>query len=652
MIKMNKNLKFYSIRWKLFLAVSLPLFVVSFLILGMVFYDLRKSAVEGMNHYMEELATLYAEKFDANFSSVVRTAETTAAFLSGEGTVSERDLYQILRSNVEKNPAVYGSLIAFEENASQTGKKLFVPYVHKVISATDAPSQHAKKNSLQEEDIAQKNPDYRDSGWYRLPKKTGKGYWTEPYFDPQAENALICTYSAPVFCVGKFRGVVSVNILVQDLRKLINKNGFVRENTFAILSREGRFISHPDPKLNIQETISSAAKKYHRPELVALGHKMMAGEKGVVLMKGVLDSRRAILFYAPIPSTGWSFAAIVSENEVMLPVWKKLFKFGLSMVAGFVLIVVMLFRISSKITKPVTDLAAAIPRIGKGNFNVVLKDRFGRDELSELTESFNKMAHDLQAYTESLVRETSTRQRMEGELQLARNIQLSLFPKAFSGAMEFDLFAENRPAYFVAGDFYDFFFIGEDTFVFSIADVSGKGISAAMFMVMAHTLLRKLAVSRRPPGEVMDEINRFLLQKNETGIFITMFLGYYNIKNGTIRYANAGHPQPYCRNGEGRLRKFGVVTGIPLGISDTFKIEEEKEHLKTREMLVLFTDGFPEARTPSGEFLNEERFQDFFKGHAHVSAKEFGEDLFRKVTDFQQKKLADDLTLLVLQRLN
>ncbi|MFA7254687.1 MAG: SpoIIE family protein phosphatase [Candidatus Omnitrophota bacterium] len=647
---MTKILKFHSIRWKLFIAVSLPLFIVSFLILGMVFYDLRRSAVEGMNHYMEELATLYAEKFDANFSSVVRAAEATAVFLSGEGTASERDLYQILRNNVEKNPIIYGSSVAFEENASQTGKKLFAPYVHRGISATLTPFQSDGKNSLREEDMAQKNPDYRNFNWYRAPRKKGGGYWTEPYFDPRAENTLICTYSVPVFSRGKFQGIVLVDIRVQDLQKLINKNSFVRENTFAILSREGRFVRHPDPKLNVQETVSSAAIKYHRPELVMLGHKMMAGEKGVVLMKGVLDSRRAILFYAPIPSTGWSFAAIVPENEVMLPVWKKLSKFGLSMVAGFVLIVVMLFRISSKITKPVTDLAAAIPRIGKGNFNVVLKERFGRDELSELTESFNKMAHDLQAYTESLVRETSTRQRMEGELQLVRNIQLSLFPKAFPGAMEFDLFAENRPAYFVAGDFYDFFFVGKDTFVFSIADVSGKGISAAMFMVMAHTLLRKLAASGRTPSEVIDEINRFLLGKNETGMFVTMFLGYYDIKNGTVRYANAGHPQPFCMNSEGALRKFGVVTGTPLGISDSSGYEEKKETLRINETLVLYTDGFTEARTPSGEFLNEKRFQDFIVEQSQMSPKRLGEMLFQKVTSFQQKKLADDLTLLVLRR--
>lgn len=648
---MNKKPKFRSIRWKLFLAVSFPLFIASFLILGMTFLDLRRAAFDGMNHYMEELATLYAEKFDAYFSEASRTAERTAAFLNKQEVISKETLYGFLRNNVAWNSAVYGSSIAFEQGDSSKGKKIFRPYVYRNTAGINGQLQHGEQDPLREMDLAEGKHDYRRQDWFRLPQQMGTGRWTEPYWGGKDGDTILCTYSAPFFDHGKFRGVATVDVRVEDLQKLVREQGFVLKNSFAIISREGRFIRHPDPKLNMQETIFSAAAKFHRPELMALGRKMMAGEKGAVLIKGFQGAGKAILFYAHIPNTGWSFAAVISENEVMLPVWKKLAKFGLSMIAGFILIVVMLFRLSSKITRPVMDLAAAIPKIGKGDFTVEVKERFGRDELSELTESFNKMAHDLQVHTESLVRETGARQRMEGELQLARSIQLSLFPKALPGAMEFDLFAENQPAYYVAGDFFDFFFADKETFVFSIADVSGKGISAAMFMVMVHTLLRKLAILERPPAEVMDEINHFLLEKNETGTFVTMFLGYYNIRKGTIRYANAGHPQPYCINEEGQLRKFGALTGIPLGISDAFKYGENKEVLKIKETLVLYTDGFPEARTSTGEFLDEERFQTLVKSNSQASARRLGEDLFQSITSFQQKKLADDLTLLVLKRL-
>lgn len=640
---MRKKTKFHSIRWKLFWGVSLPLFMVASLILGITFLDMRRAAFDGMNHYMEELAMLYAEKFDAYFLEATRTVERTAAFLGEKEAVSQETLYEFLRSNFSVNPAIYGSSVVFEGDSLKQRSL----YVYRNIGADGKP-QYEEQYFLGEINSAQR----KHNDGYRLPKELEKKGWTEPYWGGPKGDTILCTYSVPFVSHGVLRGIATVDIRVEDLQKLVHEKGFVLPNSFAILSRQGRFIRHPDPKLNMQETISSAAFKFHRSELITLGKRMMAGEKGAVLIKGFQGPGRSILFYAPIPSTGWVFASAISEKEVMQPVWNKLVKVGLSMVGGFILIIFMLFRISSKITKPIIDLAAAVPKIGKGDFQVLIKERFGRDELSDLTESFNKMAHDLQVHIDKLVRETGARQRMEGELQLARDIQLSLLPKMFPVTMEFDFFAENQPAYYVAGDFYDFFFVGKDTFVFSIADVSGKGVSAAMFMVMVHTLLRKLAVSGRSPDEVMDEINRFLLQKNETGIFITMFLGYYNIKNGTIRYANAGHPQPYCLNGEGQLRKFGVVTGVPLGISDALKIEEEKEHLKAGETLILFTDGFPEARTPSGEFLNEERFQDFFKSHSHFSAKKLGEDLFRSVTDFQQKKLADDLTLLVLRRLN
>jgi len=635
----SKKPKFRSIRWKLFLAVAIPLFIVYFLILGMAFFDLRRTAFDGMNRYMEELATLYAEKFDACFSEAARTAEQTAAFLNEKEDRSQEMLFRFLHNNVSGNPVLYGSLIVYDPEKA----KKVCPYVYR--------GNAGGHDLLNEIDFTQVKANYQDQDWYQQAKRSGKGHWTEPYLGGRDGKTILLTYATPFFDQGQSHGVATVDIRVEDLQKLVGKGGFVHKNSFAIISQEGRFIRHPDPKVRLRETLISAAKKFHRSEFLSLGQKMMAGEKGALSVKGFQGPGKTILFYAPIPSTGWSFASAVSENEVMSPVWKKLIKFGLSMVMGFILIVFMLLRLSSKITQPVMDLVAAVPKIGQGDFDVIVKERFGRDEMSELTESFNKMAHDLQTHTRELLRETGVRQRMEGELQLARNIQMSLLPKIFPVGKEFDLFAENRPAYYVAGDFYDFFFVGKETLVFSIADVSGKGISAAMFMVMVHTLLRKLAVLRNPPSEVMDEINRFLLEKNEGGMFVTMFLGYYNIQKGTLQYVNAGHPRPYCLGKEGRLRNFGVVTGTPLGISDAFHYEEKKEMLEVKETLVLFTDGFPEARTPDGEFFNERRFQAFVQEQSGLSAERLGGILFQKVTNFQREKLADDLTLLVLKRL-
>ncbi|MFA5159003.1 MAG: SpoIIE family protein phosphatase [Candidatus Omnitrophota bacterium] len=646
--------KYRSIRWELCFAVGVPLLAVYLMVLGMAYYGFRKHAYEGMSSYMTEHAALYAERFNEAFSVAAQVAKTTASFLDGKTAVSEKEIYRLLRNNVSGNPLVYGSAAAFEENAFDPSKKLFGPYVcRKTFNLeTIPPGQTAGTNKglFREIDIAKDAYDYRQWDWYLLPKKKRAPVWTEPYFDKGAGNIIMCTFSAPFFENEKFKGVLTVDVRVQDLHKLINKDSLVNQNAFVIISREGRYISHPNPEYIMKETIFSNAEKIKRPELVALGHKMTTGGKGIVLIKDFQGTKKIFVFYAPISSTGWSFAATVPEDEVMKPVWQQLAKFGTSMCVGFLLMAILLLIISARIAKPIIKLAHVAEQLGKGDFNVSLEENYGNNEIGNLAESFKKMTRDLKNYMEALTRETAIRQRVESELQLARNIQLSLLPKTFPDRREFDLYGKNDAAQFVAGDFFDYFFVGENTLAFAIADVSGKGISAAMFMVITRTLLRNLASQKKPPAEVLDRINQLLLEENESGMFVTMFFSYCDIKTGEIWYANAGHQQPFCMSKERTTRKFGIVTGPPLGIAGSVKYEMKKEILEPGEALILYTDGFTEARAPSGEFLQEERFQGLLRDNMQDPMKKFCEKVFQRTVDFQHHKLSDDLTLLVLKR--
>jgi len=133
-------------------------------------------------------------------------------------------------------------------------------------------------------------------------------------------------------------------------------------------------------------------------------------------------------------------------------------------------------------------------------------------------------------------------------------------------------------------------------------------------------------------------------------MFVTMFFSYCNIKTGEIWYSNAGHQQPFCMSKERTTRKFGIVTGPPLGIAGSVKYEMKKEILEPGEALILYTDGFTEARSPSGEFLQEERFQGLLRDNMQDPMKNFCEKVFQRTVDFQHHKLSDDLTLLVLKR--
>ncbi len=650
--------KFRSIRWALCLSVGIPLGVVYLTVLGTAYYEFRKHAYEGMHNDMTTRATLYAERFNEAFAVTAQVAKSIASFLSGETTVSEDEVYRILRENVLQTPLVYGSAAAFEQGAFNPGKGFFSPYVCRknpdsIITGQDLST---RKNSglFRELDIAKVTPGYRRLDWYSLPQKSGAPVWTEPYFDDGVGNIIMCTHSVPFYKNGKFQGIVTVDVRVQDLHKFIRKEALLDPKSFVIISREGRYISHPDPGYIMKETIFSNARKIDRPELATLGHKMTAGEKGILLMKDFRGTKKIFVFYAPISSTGWSFAATVPEEKVMGPVWKQLSRFALSMFVGLLLIVILLLVISARITQPIIKLSSAAKKLGAGNFDVPFEESYGANEIGDLAESFKQMVRGLKEHMAALTHETAKRQQVESELQVARDIQLSLLPKTFPPfpeRKEFDLYGKNGPARFVAGDFFDFFFINENTLVFTIADVSGKGIPAAMFMVIARTLIRNIAASGKSPAETLETANRILFDGNERGMFVTLFLGYYNLQNGKIVYVNAGHHQPYCMDRSGKIRKFGKVTGTILGISEDLKYEAAEETLGMDETLVLYTDGFPEARTPSGEFLNDKRFQAFLEGHAQESVMDLCEKVFQEALDFQQQKPTDDLTILALRRL-
>ena len=650
--------KFRSIRWQLCLAVGIPLIAVYLMVLGLAYYEIRKHAYESMDDHMTAQATLYAEKFNKAFSVTAQVAKTTASFLNGQTAVPEHEIYRLLRDNVSQNPFIYGSAIAFAENAFSPEKKLFSPYVCRISSEMNEPTENSSPGNeaalYREIDIAKDAYDYREWDWYRQPQKSGAAIWTEPYFDEGAGNIAMCTFSTPFFEDGKFIGVVTADIHIQNLQKFIRKDTLIDPNAFVIISHEGRYITHPDSSYIMKETIFSNAQKIHKPELAALGRKMTAGEKGVVLMKDFNGFKKIFFFYAPITSTGWSFAATVPEDEIMRPVWQQLTRLGLSMFVGLLLIVILLLVISAKITRPAIKLSSVAKELGDGNFDVPFEENYGTNEIGLLAGSFKQMVLGIKEHIAALAHETAKRQRVESELQVARDIQLSLLPKIFPlfpNRKEFDLYGKNGPARFVAGDFFDFFFVDKDTLAFTIADVSGKGIPAAMFMVITRTLIRNIATSGKSPSETLEATSRILFDGNERGMFVTLFLGYYDLQSGTVRYANAGHHLPYCVDQSGGIRKYGTINGTILGIAEDLKYETATETLKLGETLVLFTDGFPEARTPSGEFLNDDRFLSMLKAHTQEPVTDLCEKVFQEAMDFQQLQPSDDLTILALRRL-
>jgi sigma-B regulation protein RsbU (phosphoserine phosphatase) len=242
---------------------------------------------------------------------------------------------------------------------------------------------------------------------------------------------------------------------------------------------------------------------------------------------------------------------------------------------------------------------------------------------------------------------------MESEVRIARHIQESLLPRTFPpfpDHPELSLFASNIPAKEVAGDFYDFFFIDEERLVLTIADVSGKGIPAALFMAVCRTLLKDVCLEVDDPAIALARVNRALCQDNDACMFVTLYLAYYEVATGRLTFANAGHEEALLLDPSGSAKPFGRMGDIALGVVCDQSYRRGEVRLARGETLFLYTDGVHEAFSPAAEPYGRKRLGRLLSKAHHLPVEELAGAVLTDLATFQQDRQHDDITLLVLRR--
>jgi sigma-B regulation protein RsbU (phosphoserine phosphatase) len=206
-----------------------------------------------------------------------------------------------------------------------------------------------------------------------------------------------------------------------------------------------------------------------------------------------------------------------------------------------------------------------------------------------------------------------------------------------------------QPAKEVGGDFYDFFLVNDGTLAVIVADVSGKGVPAALFMVVAKTLIKNNAQSGISPGEVFEKVNEMLCEGNETGMFVTAFMGYLDINTGRFRYVNAGHTPPILIT-DGKCRVIGVKPGFVLAGMDGIRYKEDELAMRTGDALFLYTDGITEAVNPQEALFGQSRLTEAVDKVADSPLKDFTDEIKSEIDHFADgAEQADDITMLVLR---
>ena len=311
--------------------------------------------------------------------------------------------------------------------------------------------------------------------------------------------------------------------------------------------------------------------------------------------------------------------------------------------ALFVLIYVLVKRL---VVDNIHRVNRALSRITDGELETVVDVR-SHEEFASLSDDINTTVDTLKRYI------ADAAARIDAELEFARAIQHSALPSVFPpypGRREFDLFASMHTAKEVGGDFYDFYFVDKDTLAFVIADVSGKGIPAAMFMMTAKTLLKSCAESGMSVNEVFIRANEKLCEGNDAGMFVTAWMGFLDTATGCVSFANAGHNPPLVKHADGSFTYLKSKAGFVLAGMEGMRYARQELQLAPGDVLYLYTDGVTEA-TDCGETLyGEPRLQEVLNAHAKSDAQGICRAVKEDVDRFAgEAPQFDDITMLCLR---
>ena len=275
------------------------------------------------------------------------------------------------------------------------------------------------------------------------------------------------------------------------------------------------------------------------------------------------------------------------------------------------------------------------------------------DEVEHLNLVMAQMEKDLSVYMEDLTRATKEKVRVRTELDMASRIQKGVLPDsfpAFPDRQEFELYASMEPAKEIGGDFYDFFLIDDDHLFIAIADVSGKGVPAALFMMSSKIILADNAMMGKSPSEILYDSNNAICANNKLEMFVTVWAGILEISTGKISAANAGHEYPALKKGDGGFAIFKDRHSFVLGGQEGVKYKEYEIQLSPGDKLFVYTDGAPEAHDPDGNMFKTERIIDALNEDPDASPEQILETVRGKIKVFEREaEQFDDLTMLCLE---
>jgi sigma-B regulation protein RsbU (phosphoserine phosphatase) len=630
-----------SLAAKLTLALVGASLAVFLLMLVDIHHWTRNMLREHIQREGDALIDAAAARIDAALLRVEEAPRRLALSLAA-GLPSRDALERDLCANVAAGgKTVFGSAAAFEPGAFE-GRKAFSPYCYR------------EGEELRVKNLGEGGYDYPRHDWYRLPRERGAPLWSEPYFDEGGGGVLMATYSVPISDAhGRTLGIATADVALEWLQVLLRGIKVGRSGYAFLVSRAGDIVTHPDARLAMKANLAALAVDRNDPGLRRLAASMAAGKSGGESTRSLTDDDSFVVF-RPLGASGWNLAVVFPESETLADIAALQRRLWLTGLAGASLIAMVVVLVSRRITRPLAQLTRAAQAVAGGRLDTPLPPAKHRDEVGRLTASFAEMQTALSQYIDTVKQSAAAEERLESELRVARQIQMSLLPKAAdlsSARLGCDVFGLLDPARAVGGDLYDVVLRRSGEVCFVIGDVSDKGIPAALFMAMTDIHFEAAARELADPEAVLARINDALVVENAANMFVTLVCAVLDTRSGSLSLASGGHTRSVLLPAGAPPRFLEGEPGTVVGVVPGLAFHRHKLRLEAGDSLVLYTDGVTEAHDRHKELFGEERLLAHLSANRGDDPRSVAHGIREAVRAFAgDEPQFDDIAILVVRR--
>jgi sigma-B regulation protein RsbU (phosphoserine phosphatase) len=480
-----------------------------------------------------------------------------------------------------------------------------------------------------------------------------QGTWSKPFYCMNDTSHLLVTYRLPVIDpeTKKIAGMVYCEISLRKMRQMLSELKIGERGYAFIINDAGSFITHPKEEWILHKNLFNNSPVTFSRNISEIESKIKNSTVGTSFgFSEYQDHEKNWFYFAPLPNSKWTVIIVFPEEELFSEIDLIFQLIILVSGLGILLLFIMNMLIFKRILTPLGRIVAAIQRFS----TLPGKEQKSKDEIKMLVDSLE----DWQTKYGNLIKQqnhiATEKLKLDKDLKSARDIQLNIIPAGkptFTDHPEIDLSAVLKPAETVGGDLYDYFFIDKNHLLLAIGDVSGKGISASLFMAIASTLI-KTNLKIISAKDVVSRVNQELSDRNSHQYFITLFIGILDIRTGVLDFCNAAHNFPYILHPDGSIQTLSKSHGLPLGIYKNKTYKSSKVEMKYGDVLLLYTDGVINAIDNNNQHYGIEKLENNLQNLVDLSADEVVTRLVKSIAIYEGgNNQADDITLLAIKYL-